>query len=47
MARMIDEYTEAWHELTSPGAPFAMHEIEVRGVPDEVHRVEIPDPRDR
>ncbi len=36
MARMIEEYTEAWNELTSPGAPFAMREIEVRGVPIRV-----------
>ncbi|MFK8025741.1 MAG: class I adenylate-forming enzyme family protein [Ilumatobacter sp.] len=33
---MIDEYTEAWEQLTAAGAPFAMHEIEVRGVPMRV-----------
>ena len=36
MAPMIEEYTEAWNELTSPGGPFAMTEIEVRGVPMRV-----------
>ena len=33
---MIEEYTEAWDELTDPGGPFAMSEIEVRGVPMRV-----------
>ena len=33
---MIEEYTEAWDELTAPGGPFAMKEIEVRGVPMRV-----------
>jgi len=36
MAPMIEEYTEAWNELTAPGGPFAMTEIEVRGVPMRV-----------
>ncbi|WP_241432228.1 class I adenylate-forming enzyme family protein [Ilumatobacter nonamiensis] len=36
MATMIEEYTEAWNELTAPGGPFAMTEIEVRGVPMRV-----------
>ena len=36
METMIDEYTEAWNELTAPGGPFAMTEIEVRGVPMRV-----------
>lgn len=33
---MIDEYTQAWEELTAPGAQFAMTEIDVRGVPIRV-----------
>lgn len=33
---MIEEYTEAWNELTAPGAQFAMQEIEVRGIPMRV-----------
>lgn len=33
---MIEEYTEAWDELTAPGAQFAMKEIEVRGIPMRV-----------
>jgi len=33
---MIEEYTEAWNELTAPGAQFAMSEIDVRGVPIRV-----------
>jgi len=33
---MIEEYTEAWDELTSAGGPFAMTEIDVRGVPMRV-----------
>jgi long-chain acyl-CoA synthetase len=36
MAPMIEEYTEAWNELTASGGPFAMTEIEVRGVPMRV-----------
>jgi acyl-CoA synthetase (AMP-forming)/AMP-acid ligase II len=36
MAPMIEEYTEAWNELTAPGGPFAMTEIEVRGIPMRV-----------
>ena len=36
MAPMIEEYTEAWDELTAPGGQFAMTEIEVRGVPMRV-----------
>ncbi|MEM8620613.1 MAG: class I adenylate-forming enzyme family protein [Actinomycetota bacterium] len=33
---MIDEFTEAWDELTAPGAQFAMKEIQVRGAPMRV-----------
>ena len=33
---MIDEFTEAWDELTAPGAQFAMNEIQVRGAPMRV-----------
>ncbi len=34
MLAMIEEFQEAWDELTAPGAQFATTEIEVRGVPD-------------
>ncbi|MEL6891091.1 MAG: class I adenylate-forming enzyme family protein [Actinomycetota bacterium] len=33
---MIEQYQEAWDELTAPGAQFAMTEIEVRGNPMRV-----------
>ena len=33
---MIEEYKQAWDELTAPGAQFAMKEIEVRGIPMRV-----------
>ncbi|MFW2335106.1 class I adenylate-forming enzyme family protein [Ilumatobacter sp.] len=33
---MIDQFNEAWTELTAEGAPFAMSEIEVRGIPMRV-----------
>jgi len=36
MLAMIEEYRQAWDELTAPGAQFAMTEIEVRGVPIRV-----------
>lgn len=36
MLAMIEEYQQAWDELTAPGAQFAMKEIEVRGVPIRV-----------
>jgi acyl-CoA synthetase (AMP-forming)/AMP-acid ligase II len=33
---MLEEFKEAWDELTAPGAQFAMKEIEVRGIPMRV-----------
>jgi long-chain acyl-CoA synthetase len=36
MLAMIEEYREAWDELTAPGAPFGSTEITVRGVPIRV-----------
>ena len=36
MLAMIEEFQQAWDELTAPGAQFAMTEIEVRGVPIRV-----------
>ena len=33
---MLDEFDEAWAELTQPGAQFAMREIWVRGAPTRV-----------
>lgn len=34
---MLEEFQEAWTDLTQPGAQFAMREIEVRGVPMRVY----------
>ena len=42
---MIEEYTEAWNELTAPGAQFAMKEIEVRGIPMRVFEAAPPSMR--
>ncbi len=42
---MIEEFAEAWEELTAPGAQFAMKEVEVRGVPMRVFESELPSMR--
>ena len=42
---MIEQYTEAWDELTAPGAQFATTTIEVRGVPIKVFESALPSMR--
>jgi acyl-CoA synthetase (AMP-forming)/AMP-acid ligase II len=45
MLPMIDEFQEAWGELTAPGAQFAMREITVRGAPMRVYESAPPSMR--
>jgi long-chain acyl-CoA synthetase len=45
MLAMIEEYQQAWDELTAPGAQFAMKEITVRGVPIRVFESALPSMR--
>ena len=45
MLAMIEQYTEAWDELTAPGAQFATTTIEVRGVPIKVFESALPSMR--
>jgi long-chain acyl-CoA synthetase len=45
MLAMIEEYKEAWDELTAPGAQFATTTIEVRGVPIKVFESALPSMR--
>jgi acyl-CoA synthetase (AMP-forming)/AMP-acid ligase II len=45
MLAMIEQYTEAWNELTAPGAQFATTTIEVRGVPIKVFESALPSMR--
>jgi acyl-CoA synthetase (AMP-forming)/AMP-acid ligase II len=42
MLAMIEQYQEAWDELTAPGAQFATTTIEVRGVPIKVFESALP-----
>ena len=42
---MIEQYTEAWDELTAPGAQFATTQIEVRGMPIKVFESALPSMR--
>jgi long-chain acyl-CoA synthetase len=42
MLAMIEQYNEAWDELTAPGAQFATTTIEVRGVPITVFENALP-----
>ncbi len=42
MLAMIEEYKQAWDELTAPGAQFATKVIEVRGVPIKVFESALP-----
>ncbi len=45
MLAMIEQYQEAWEELTAPGAQFATTTIEVRGVPIKVFESALPSMR--
>jgi acyl-CoA synthetase (AMP-forming)/AMP-acid ligase II len=45
MLAMIEQYKEAWDELTAPGAQFATTTIEVRGVPIKVFETALPSMR--
>jgi long-chain acyl-CoA synthetase len=45
MLAMIEQYQEAWDELTAPGAQFATEVIEVRGVPIKVFQSALPSMR--
>jgi acyl-CoA synthetase (AMP-forming)/AMP-acid ligase II len=45
MLAMIEQYQEAWDELTAPGAQFATTTIEVRGVPIKVFESALPSMR--
>ena len=45
MLAMIEQYTEAWDELTAPGAQFATTTIEVRGAPIKVFESALPSMR--
>jgi long-chain acyl-CoA synthetase len=45
MLAMIEQYQQAWDELTAPGAQFATTEIEVRGVPIKVFESALPSMR--
>ena len=42
MLAMIEEFQEAWEELTAPGAQFATKVIDVRGVPIKVFENSLP-----
>ena len=42
MPAMIEQYQQAWDELTAPGAQFATKVIEVRGVPIKVFESALP-----
>lgn len=42
---MLEEFQEAWTELTQPGSQFAMKDIEVRGVPMRVYEAAPPSMR--
>ena len=42
---MLDEFQEAWTELTQPGSQFAMKDVEVRGVPMRVYEAAPPSMR--
>ena len=44
MLAMIEQYQQAWEELTAPGAQFATKVIEVRGVPIKVFESALPSP---
>ena len=44
-APMIEEYQQAWDELTAPGAQFAVKEITVRDVPIKVFESALPSMR--
>ena len=45
MPAMIEEFQEAWEELTAPGAQFATTTIDVRGVPIKVFESALPSMR--
>jgi acyl-CoA synthetase (AMP-forming)/AMP-acid ligase II len=45
MLAMIEQYNEAWNELTAPGAQFATTTIDVRGVPITVFESALPSMR--
>lgn len=45
MLAMIEEYQQAWDELTAPGAQFATTTIDVRGVPIKVFESALPSMR--
>ena len=45
MLAMIEQYREAWDELTAPGAQFATKVIEVRGAPMKVFESALPSMR--
>ena len=47
MLAMIEQFQEAWEELTAPGAQFATTVIEVRGVPVKVFEIAVADDADR
>ena len=45
MPAMIEEFQQAWEELTAPGAQFATTTIDVRGVPIKVFESALPSMR--
>ena len=45
MLAMIEEFTQAWDELTAPGAQYGVTTIEVRGVPIRVFENALPSMR--
>jgi long-chain acyl-CoA synthetase len=45
MLAMIEQFKEAWDELTAPGAQFATTTIEIRGVPIKVFESALPSMR--
>ncbi len=45
MPAMIEEFQQAWEELTAPGAQFATTTIDVRGVPIKVFESSLPSMR--
>ena len=45
MLAMIEEYQQAWEELTAPGAQFAVTEITVRDIPIKVFESALPSMR--
>ena len=45
MLAMIEEFQQAWDELTAPGAQFATTTIDVRGVPMRVFESALPSMR--